>query len=200
MKQGILSFSDVRRVRGSPDFVFCAAMLLCGILAGLFTGMHIPQNEQAYMNTLAELLNRDMGEMTVQQAVLCGGGIAAWGIAVLVVGCGRGRALWIAIIVAARGFLLAFAASAAVIQYGTTGIWLSLVTTGVPALAALPALLLLGAVSMEAGRRSGSNGYWAALGYRKEVLAACVLLLAAAIVWRLVFTPLLAPLSGLLGG
>ena len=44
MKRGMLSFSDVRRLRQSPVFAFLVAALLCGVLAGSFTGMHIPQS------------------------------------------------------------------------------------------------------------------------------------------------------------
>ena len=51
MKQGALSFSDLRRVRDSPAFVFSFAFLLCGLLAGSFTGMHIPDRKSTRLNS-----------------------------------------------------------------------------------------------------------------------------------------------------
>ena len=53
MKQHILGFSVVRRLRQSPVFAFLLAVLLCGMLAGCVTGMHIPQGNETYVSELA---------------------------------------------------------------------------------------------------------------------------------------------------
>lgn len=189
MKRSALSFFDARRVLHSPMFAFAVAMLLCGMVAGSFTGMHIPQNDQAYMNRLSELLLQDYAAASLRENVMTAGCIVAWPVGVLVVSCGRGRELWNAILLAARGFLFSFSVTAAIIEYGWKGVFLSALTTGIPAIATLPALVLLAAACLMAGQRAERRGYGSELKQYRGVLTLAALLLLAAVLWRIAVTP-----------
>ncbi|MDO5547407.1 MAG: stage II sporulation protein M [Eubacteriales bacterium] len=197
MKQGALSFSDVRRVRDSPAFVFSLAFLLCGLLAGSFTGMHIPQNDGTYMNSLAELLTQSPAMLSWKTVLSCIGCVAAWPLAAVILGSGPGRGLWIALLIAIRGFLLSFAVAAILQQSGLRGIYLSAATTGVMSLFALPALLLLASAALMAGQSAGRNGYWKGLRQYTGTMAVSLLLLLAAALWRLFVTPMLLSIVGI---
>lgn len=191
MKRSALSFFDARRVFHSSMFMFAVAILLCGMVAGSFTGMHIPQNDKAYMNRLSELLTRDYTMYSIRQSVATAGCIAAWPVGVLIVSCGQGRELWTALILAARGFLFSFSVTAAVVEYGWRGVCLSAIATGIPATASLPALALISAAALLAGQRAGRRSYGTELRQYGGALTLGVLLLLAAVVWRLAATPLL---------
>ena len=194
MKRGMLSFSDVRRLRQSPLFSFLTAVLLCGILAGSFTGMHIPQSEGNYVNELAALVSSNAaGQMpTVRTVAACAAGTFGWAAAALLLGKLPGRLLWISLLIAARGFLLAFAAAAALVESGVWGIYLSLVSIGVSAVLWLPATLLLCTAALDVDRRSYAAGWRQYSG----ALALCSLLLLGAALWRLLAVPVLLGLIG----
>ncbi len=189
MKQSTLSFFYTRRVCSSPPFVFAVAVLLCGIVAGSFTGMHIPQNNETYMNRLSEILTQDYAAHSISQNIATAACIAAWPAAVLIVGCGRGRELWTAIVVAARGFLFSFSVTAAIIKYGWSGVALSAAAAGIPAVVSLPALLLVTGTVLLAGQKAGRRSYWRELSQYTGCLFFSALLLLAAMVWRLVIAP-----------
>lgn len=191
MKQGALSFSDLRRVRDSPAFVFSFAFLLCGLLAGSFTGMHIPQNNGAYMNSLADLLTQSPAMLSWKSALSCIASIAAWPVAAVILGSGPGRGLSIAMLISVRGFLLSFTVAAILQQSGLRGIYLSAVTTGITSLFALPALLLIASAALMSGQTAGRKRYWKGLCLYRGTFAVSVLLLLAASLWRLFVTPLL---------
>jgi hypothetical protein len=196
MKQGALSFSDVRRVRDSPAFVFSFAFLLCGLLAGSFCGKHIPQNDGTYMNSLAELLTQSPALLSWKTVLSCIGCAAAWPLAAVILGNGPGRGLWIALLIAVRGFLLSFAVAAILQQSGLRGIYLSAVTTGAMSLFTLPALLLFSSAALLAGQSMGRKGYWNGLRQYPGTALFGILLLTAAICWRLFLTPFLVSLLG----
>lgn len=191
MKQGALSFSDLRRVRDSPAFVFSFAFLLCGLLAGSFTGMHIPQNSGAYMNSLADLLTQSPSALSWKGALSCIASIVAWPLAAVILGSGPGRGLSIAMLIAVRGFLLSFTVAAMVHQSGLHGIYLSVATTGVTSLFALPALMLTASAALMAGQTAGRRRYWKGLCQYGGTGAVSMLLLTAASLWRLFVTPFL---------
>lgn len=192
MKQGVLSFFGVRRVADSPAFAYCAAFLLCGLLAGSFTGMHIPQREDAYMNMLADLLAGDPQPLSVGTVLSCTGFTMVWSAAALAFGALRGRELWIALIVAVRGFLMAFSVAASVIRFGAIGCLLSALTTGAAALLSVPALLIVSASAIMAGRHRG--WYLSTLKRCSGALCFAALLLMLAAAWRLLVPELLAVL------
>lgn len=200
MKRGMLSFSDVRRLRQSPICAFLTAVFLCGVLAGSFTGMHIPQSEGNYVNDLAALVAKNAaGQLPALRTVAaCLAGTFGWALLALVLGAVVGRMLWIAALMAARGFLLAFAASAALIESGWWGIYISLVSIGVSAVLWLPAMLLLCTVvlSVSIGREKRS-GYVAALVRYGGVLAICGALLLTSALWRLLAVPILLGWGGI---
>ncbi len=194
MKRGMLSFSDARRLRQSPVFAFLTAVLLCGVLAGSFTGIHIPQSEGNYINELAALVSSNAaGQMpTLRTVAACFAGIFGWACAAVLLGKIAGRLLWISVLVAARGFLLAFAAAAALAESGVWGIYLSLVSIGISAVFWLPAMLLLCTAVLDTERRS----YTAGLKRYGGVLALCTLLLLGSALWRLLAVPVLLGMAG----
>lgn len=194
MKRGMLSFSDARRLRQSPVFSFLIAVLLCGVLAGSFTGMHIPQSEGNYVNELAALVSSNAaGQMpTLRTVAACVGGTFGWALAAVLLGKLAGRLLWLSFLMAARGFLLAFAAAAALVESGVWGIYLSLVSIGVSAVLWLPAMLLLCTAVLDVERR----GYVAGLKRYGGVLTLCGVLLLGSALWRLLVVPVLLGMVG----
>ena len=193
MKRGMLSFSDVRRLRQSPVFAFLTAVFLCGILAGSFTGMHIPQSEGNYVDDLAALVSSNAaGQLpTLRTVAVCLGSTFGWAVLAVVCGAVAGRLLWVSLVVAVRGFLLAFAASAALIESGWWGIYLSLVSIGVSAVLWIPAMLLLCAAVLAVGMGREKRGYFAALGRYGGVIGICCALLLGSALWRLLAVPVL---------
>lgn len=194
MKRGTLSFSDARRLRQSPIFAFLIAALLCGILAGSFTGMHIPQSDGKYVNDLAVLLSSNaIGQMpTLRTVATCFAAAFGWAAAAVLCGAAVGRLLWIALLVAVRGFLLAFSAAAALGESGIWGIYISLTSIGVSAIFWIPAMLLLCTAVLDTGRR----GYFTGLRRYSGVLAFCCVLLLGSVLWRLLAVPALMGVVG----
>ena len=194
MKRGMLSFSDARRLRQSPLFSFLTAVLLCGILAGSFTGMHIPQSEGNYVNELAALVSSNAaGQMpTIRTVAACLAGTFGWAAAAILLGKLPGRLLWISFLTAIRGFLLAFAAAAALVESGVWGIYLSLVSIGISAVLWLPAILLLCTAALDIGRRNYAVGWKRYSG----TLALCSMLLLGSALWRLLAVPMLLGMIG----
>lgn len=195
MKRGMLSFSDAWRLRQSPVFAFLIAVLLCGVLAGSFTGMHIPQSEGNYVNELAELVSSNAaGQMpTLRTVAACLGGTFGWAFLAILLGKFAGRLLWISFLIAARGFLLAFAAAAALVESGVWGIYLSLVSIGISAVLWLPAMLLLCTAVLDTERRSYTTG----LKRYGGVLVLCGILLLGSALWRLLAVPVLLGMIGI---
>ncbi|MDO4174590.1 MAG: hypothetical protein Q4D42_07480 [Eubacteriales bacterium] len=192
MKRNIFSFSVVRRLRQSPVFAFLVAVLLCGVLAGSFTGMHIPQTEGSYVNDLARLVSSNAaGKMpTLRTVAACLAGVYGWMLAALVLGAVPGRLIWVAVLMAVRGFLLAFAAAAALVESGLWGIYISVVSIGISAVFWLPAMLLLCTAILDAGL-TPESGYVAALQRNRNAVILCVLLLLGSALWRLLAVPVL---------
>ena len=193
MKRDRLSFSDIRRLRQSPLFAFLAAALLCGVLAGSFTGMHIPHSEGNYVNELAELVaSNAIGQMpSIRTVLACFGSTFAWVVAAIVLGAISGRMLWISLLMAIRGFLLAFAVAAALVKSGWWGVYISIVSIGVSALLWIPAMLLLCSAVLDAGLGRRKQGYFAAIGEYSGAISCSMLLLIVSIFWRLLIVPIL---------
>lgn len=193
MKRGMLSFSDVRRLRQSPMFAFLTAAFLCGIFAGSFTGMHIPQSEGNYVDDLATLVAQNAaGQLpTLRTVMACLGGTFGWMLLAVVLGAVAGRMLWLAALTAMRGFLLAFAAAAALAESGWWGVYVSLVSIGVSAILWIPALLLVCTAVLSAAEERNQYAYGKALARYGGVLALCALLLLFSVLWRLLAVPVL---------
>ena len=192
MKREILSFSDVRRLRRQPEFAFLAAVLLCGVLAGSFTGLRIPQAENSYAAQLAALLTQNAaGQLPTLRTTLLGfAGSFAWAAAVLITAKLWGKLIWTALVMAVRGFLLAFAAAAALIDSGIWGIYLSFVSIGISALFWVPAMLLLGTAALVSAKEG--KVYRRALVHHAGTLMFCTVLLTLSVLWRLLAVPVLA--------
>lgn len=198
MKRNILSFSVVRRLRQSPIFAYLVAVLLCGVLAGSFTGMHIPQTDGSYVNDLARLVSSNAaGKMpTLRTVAVCLLGAYGWMLVALMLGAIIGRLLWIALLMAVRGFLLAFAAAAALVESGLWGIYISVVSIGMPAVFWLPAMLLLCTAVLDAGMAQDGKGYFAALKHNRGAVILCAVLLFGSVLWRLLAAPVLLRMFG----
>ncbi len=190
MKQDMLSFSDVRRLRASPFFVFLTACMLCGIIAGCLTGMRIPQADGSYAQEIAALLTCNVtGQLPATRTVLlCLAGTFGWPLALLLFGKPIGRQLWVALIIALRGFFLAFAVAAALLGSGLWGVYLSFVSIGISAALWVPALLLFGTACLE----SGCQGrYLQAFGRCRTAVSLCAALFLLSALWRLLVVPML---------
>lgn len=191
MKRDILGFLIVRRLRQSPACAFLIAALLCGVFAGGCTGMYIPQSDGSYVQELAKLVSSNAaGRMPSVRTVLTSAASTfAWVAAVGLLGAVPGRALWIALLIAVRGFLLSFAAAAALVQSGLWGIYIALVSIGICAMFWLPAMLLISTAALEIGMQHGR--YFAAWKQYGGLCLLCILLLCASLLWRLLLVPVL---------
>lgn len=198
MKQHILGFSVVRRLRQSPVFAFLLAVLLCGMLAGCVTGMHIPQGNETYVSELAQLLaSNAVGKMpSVRTVAACLAGAYGWMLAAVILAAIPGRLLWIALLMAVRGFLLAFAAAAVLTQSGLLGVYICLVSIGISAVLWLPAMLLTSTAVLDVGMNQQRNGYLFSLKRNGSVLVISVILLLGSVLWRLLAVPVLMGLVG----
>lgn len=198
MKQHILGFSVVRRLRQSPVFAFLLAVLLCGMLAGCVTGMHIPQGNETYVSELAQLLaSNAVGKMpSVRTVAACLAGAYGWMLAAVILAAIPGRLLWIALLMAVRGFLLAFAAAAVLTQSGLLGVYICLVSIGISAVLWLPAMLLTSTAVLDVGMNQQRNGYLFSLKCNGSVLVISAILLLGSVLWRLLAVPVLMGLVG----
>ena len=198
MKQHILGFSVVRRLRQSPVFAFLLAVLLCGMLAGCVTGMHIPQGNETYVSELAQLLaSNAVGKMpSVRTVAACLAGAYGWMLAAVILAAIPGRLLWIALLMAVRGFLLAFAAVAVLTQSGLLGVYICLVSIGISAVLWLPAMLLTSTAVLDVGMNQQRNGYLFSLKRNGSVLVISAILLLGSVLWRLLAVPVLMGLVG----
>ena len=198
MKQHILGFSVVRRLRQSPVFAFLLAVLLCGMLAGCVTGMHIPQGNETYVSELAQLLaSNAVGKMpSVRTVAACLAGAYGWMLAAVILAAIPGRLLWIALLMAVRGFLLAFAAAAVLTQSGLLGVYICLVSIGISAALWLPAMLLTSTAVLDVGMNQQRNGYLFSLKRNGSVLVISAILLLGSVLWRLLAVPVLMGLVG----
>ena len=198
MKQHILGFSVVRRLRQSPVFAFLLAVLLCGMLAGCVTGMHIPQGNETYVSELAQLLaSNAVGKMpSVRTVAACLAGAYGWMLAAVILAAIPGRLLWIALLMAVRGFLLAFAAAAVLTQSGLLGVYICLVSIGISAVLWLPAMLLTSTAVLDVGMNQQRTGYLFSLKRNGSVLVISAILLLGSVLWRLLAVPVLMGLVG----
>ena len=198
MKQHILGFSVVRRLRQSPVFAFLLAVLLCGMLAGCVTGMHIPQGNETYVSELAQLLaSNAVGKMpSVRTVAACLAGAYGWMLAAVILAAIPGRLLWIALLMAVRGFLLAFAAAAVLTQSGLLAVYICLVSIGISAVLWLPAMLLTSTAVLDVGMNQQRNGYLFSLKRNGSVLVISAILLLGSVLWRLLAVPVLMGLVG----
>lgn len=195
MKREILSFSDVRNLRKQPEFAFLTAVLLCGVLAGSFTGLRIPQTQDSYAAALAALLTQNaVGQLPTLRTTLLGFAESfGWAFAMLFAAKLWGRLLWTALLMAIRGFLLAFAAAAALTASGIWGIYLSFVSIGISAMFWIPAMLLIGTTALNSA--GVGKQYRRMLQKHSGVLVLCGLLLLFSVLWRLLAVPMLLRIS-----
>ncbi|MGE4548392.1 MAG: hypothetical protein AB7C89_02440 [Intestinibacillus sp.] len=192
-----ISFFSIGLVWGTPAFLFLIALFLCGVIAGGFTGLM--GGTQGSVARLTDYLTANAsGETSLAvQAVGAVGSTLIWIVLCLVAGAMTPYSLFLAAVVAARGFVLSFTVAAVVGTLGLRGVGISLVTTGAPALVTVPCLLIvattafLAAADAPQGKR---GGYLYALGRYRGALTLCIVLSAVAALLRAAVTPLLLTL------
>ena len=186
-----ISFFSIGVIWNTPAFLFLTALFLCGAIAGGFTGLM--GGAQGSAARLAEYILGTESALAGQTAgLLCS--TLLWLALCLAAGALTPHSLFLAAVVAARGFTLSFAVAATVSGLGLQGVWLSLATAGLPALLTAPCLLVVATAAFLAasdaphGRR---GGYLYTLGRYRGALALCTVLSAAAALLRGAVSPLL---------
>ena len=188
-----INFFSIGVVWGTPAFLFLIALFLCGVIAGGFTGLM--DGAQGSVTRLADYMVAGAGAEAVSSGAqalgaLCG--TLVWLALCLLAGALTPYSLFLAAVVAARGFMLSFTVAASV--GGLGGVWLSLATAGLPALVTVPCMLTVASAAFLAaseaphGRR---GGYLYALGRYRGALALCAGLSGAAALLRVTAAPLL---------
>ena len=119
-----------------------------------------------------------------------------WMLAAVILAAIPGRLLWIALLMAVRGFLLAFAAAAVLTQSGLLGVYICLVSIGISAVLWLPAMLLTSTAVLDVGMNQQRNGYLFSLKRNGSVLVISAILLLGSVLWRLFAVPVMMGLVG----
>lgn len=183
-RQRILSFFSLRQLWETPHFVFLTVMLLCGALAGSFTGLRSGQYEGALLEQLAGQMTAQLQDTSWGFAVRALLGAVAWQAIGVVLGRLRVSSLLISALCAARGFLAAFSAAAFLAAFSWRGLVLSLLTGGVSAVITIPCLLITCTACFLAGQeRKRPSDYWyILLRYRAAILCCMLLSIAGGLV------------------
>ena len=195
MKRRIHFFS-ISMIWGTPAFLFLVALFLCGAIAGSFTGI-MGGTAESVSRLTSYLTQGTPAAPSALQAVGDVAGTLLWLVISLVAGLLTPPSLFVAAVAAARGFTLSFAVAAVVSTLGMRGMWVSLVTTGLPAMVTVPCLLMTAtAAFLSAGEAAhgGKARYWYTLGRYRGALALCALFSAAAALARALAAPLLLTL------
>ena len=152
----------VRMLCTTPPFIFLVVILLCGALAGSFTGMRAAQADTSSMEPLVNyVIKNAQNTWTVELIAVSILPCLAWQLAGIFSGMLRPHSLFISAVVAARGFSLAFSVSALVCAMHLYGLGVSFASSGIGALLGIPCLLLTGTAAFMAaeerppGRRGG---------------------------------------------
>ncbi len=176
-RQRVLSFFSLKQLWETPHFVFLTVMLLCGALAGSFTGLRSGQYQGALLEQLAGQMTAQLQDTSWGFGVRALVGAAAWPAAAILMGRMRISSLFLSGLCAARGFLAAFSAAAFLSAFSWSGLILSLLTGGLSAILTIPCLLLTCTACFLASQETGRRGktYWyALLRYRSAVVCCLV--------------------------
>lgn len=176
-RQRILSFFSLRQLWETPHFVFLTVMLLCGALAGSFTGLRSGQYEGALLEQLTGHMITQIQDTSWQLAVRALLGAFAWQAAAILLGSLRVSSLLLSGLCAARGFLAAFSAAAFLAAFSWRGLALSLLTGGMSAILTVPCLLLTSTACFLAAQDRKRHGeYWYVLLRYRGAILCCMLL------------------------
>lgn len=166
------SFS-LRAVWGTPAFFFVTAIFLCGAAAGSLTGLRSASAQGTLVEQLADAVTT-AGETTAIGTLVRDSMLPAllWPLAVLVAGGLSMHSLFLSAVVAARGFLFAFAIGALLGIRGMEGIAISAASSAAGGVLMLPALLIIASAAFQAAleRPVRRGGYFYALGRYRGVL------------------------------
>lgn len=185
-------FFSIGMIWGTPAFLFLIALFLCGVIAGGFTGLM--DGAQGSVSRLAEYFTTGDPLHGQLSGAICS--VLLWLGACLLAGALTPYSLFLAAVVAARGFTLSFTVSAVVSGLGLRGVVLSLATTGLPALLTVPCLLTVATTAFLAAADAPHGRYLYALGRYRGALALCAVLSVAAVGLRALIAPALLTLLG----
>ena len=164
---------------GTPAFLFLAAVFLCGTAAGSLTGLRSAAVEGALVSELTDAV-LTAGKTTLSNGLLFTSLFPAflWPIAALLCGACRPHSLLLSALVAARGFLFAFAIASMLGALGLDGIVLSIVSCAAGSILTLPCLLLVATIAFQAAldRPARPGGYWYSLARYRGALLICFLI------------------------
>ncbi|MBS5151405.1 MAG: hypothetical protein KHY76_10530 [Butyricicoccus pullicaecorum] len=194
-RQRVLSFFSLRQLWETPHFVFLTVMLLCGALAGSFTGLRSGQYEGALLEQLAGQMTAPIQDTSWRFIVRALLGAVTWQAVAILFGRLRASSLLISGLCAARGFLAAFSAAAFLAAFSWRGLVLSLLTGGVSAVITIPCLLITSTACFLAGQdRKRPKDYWYMLLRYRAAILCCMLLSVAGGIVRI---PMLLLASGM---
>ncbi len=170
-KNKVLSFYLFSTLYRTPEFIFLTGIMICGILAGSFTGLHITDSSGQYIAKLSEYVYAAAGkEASLMQILWNAGGDFLYIGFLLIFSCFWRNAYLTGLQIAGKGFMLSFTICALVGYQGGRSILFSVFYAALPGVFLLPAILHLGAIGLIASAK-GKGGRMRQLScYRKEIL------------------------------
>jgi hypothetical protein len=178
-KNKFLSFYAWRNIYKTPEFVFLTGVMICGILAGSFTGLHITDASGQYIVKLSDYVLKTENSDPLWMQILWNLGRDFLYVAVLLLFSGVWRNAYLTgLQIAGKGFMLSFTICA-FLSCRPKSILFSFFYTALPSVFLLPAILHLGAIGLLASAGVQGNRKRQILNYRKEILASLVFVLIA---------------------
>ena len=179
-KNKVLSFYLFSALYRTPEFVFLTGVMICGILAGSFTGLHITDSSGQYIAKLSEYVYATANREASLTQILwnAGGDFLYIGILMLFSCCWR-NAYLTGLQIAGKGFMLSFAICALISYPGGRSILFSVFYAALPGVFLLPAILHLGAIGLIASAKGKVGRMRQLSGYKKEILISLLFVLLA---------------------
>lgn len=182
-KNKVLSLYQFGSLYKTPEFIFLTGVIICGILAGSFTAMHITDSSGQYIDKLSDYILATAGrEASIHQILwnlFCD--FAYLGVLLL---CAAviSNAYLTGILTAGKGFMLAFSICALLVRKGSEGLVFSLFYAALPGILILPAILHLAAIGLITAGKGRGNRVRKMSSYKREILISVFLVLVANIV------------------
>ena len=178
-KNRILSFHFFENIYRTPEFVFLTGVMICGILAGSFTGLHITDASGQYIAKLTDYVLKTEGPDASWIKILwnLGGDFLYVGV-LLLFSCVWRNAYLAGLQIAGKGFMLSFTICAFLSCYPDgQSVLFSFFYTALPSVFLLPAILHLGTIGLLASAKGQGNRKRQILNYRKEILLSLAFIL-----------------------
>ena len=170
-KNKVLSFYPFSSLYKTPQFIFLIGVIICGILAGSFTGLHITDSSRQYIQKLSEYVFLEASKKVSLQKIIWNIGCDFIYITVLFLFSAIWRNAYLTgLLVAAKGFILSFTICAWIGYAGNHNFIFSLFYAGLPAVFILPAILHLAAIGLIAANYGKGSRLNQITSYKKEIL------------------------------